>query len=100
MINLFLDSAYWAGATRMNGPQKLASNLIDSLDQECIPFSINEETDLFMTLIELKPLSLLMKIKPSLLKYREKIGMFLSSSFKINTDPLKSAVKKKVSHAD
>lgn len=43
MINLFLDSAYWAGATRMNGPQKLANNLIDSLDQECIPFSINEE---------------------------------------------------------
>ena len=41
-----------------------------------------------------------MKIKPSLLKYREKIGIFLSSSFKINTDPLKSAVKKKVSHAD
>ena len=59
------------------------------------PFPINEDTDLFMTLIELKPLFLLMKINPSLLKYLEKIGMFLSSSFKINTDPLKSAVKKK-----
>ena len=53
-----------------------------------------------MILIELNPLSLLMKIKPSLLKYPEKIGIFLSSSFKINKDPLKNAVKKKVSHAD
>jgi len=43
MINLFLDPAYWAGATRMNGPQKLATNLISSLDEQCISFAINEE---------------------------------------------------------
>jgi len=43
MINLFLDSSYWAGATRMNGPQKLANNLIASLEQEGIPYAINEE---------------------------------------------------------
>jgi glycosyltransferase involved in cell wall biosynthesis len=43
MINLFLDSAYWGGATRMNGPQKLATNLISSLEQEGVPFAINQE---------------------------------------------------------
>ena len=43
---------------------------------------------------------LFIKIKPSLLKYLEKIGIFFSSSFKINTDPLNKYVKKKVSHAD
>ncbi len=43
MINLFLDPGYWAGATRMNGPQKLATNLIASLNQEGIPYALNEE---------------------------------------------------------
>jgi len=43
MINLFMDPAYWAGATRMNGPRKLATNLISSLEQEGVPFAINEE---------------------------------------------------------
>lgn len=43
MINLFLDSAYWAGATRMNGPQRLATNLISSLEQEEVPYALNQE---------------------------------------------------------
>lgn len=43
MINLFLDPAYWAGATRMNGPQRLATNLISSLEQEEVPYALNQE---------------------------------------------------------
>jgi hypothetical protein len=41
MINLYYDESYWGG--KMNGPHKVVSNLIKSLQQEDIKFSINEE---------------------------------------------------------
>ena len=65
-----------------------------------LPFLISLSTDLVIVLIEFKPLSLFIKIKPNLLKYLENIGICFNSSFNINTEPLNNAVKKKVSHAD
>lgn len=43
MINLFYDSGYWGGSSRMNGPRKVVDNLLNSLEQENIPYSINIE---------------------------------------------------------
>jgi len=43
MLNLFYEESYWGGASRMNGPQKVVKNLIASLEQENIPYAINEE---------------------------------------------------------
>ena len=43
MLNLFYEESYWGGASRMNGPQKVVVNLLKSLDQEKIPYAINEE---------------------------------------------------------
>ena len=59
-----------------------------------LPFLISLSTDLVIVLIEFKPLSLFIKIKPNLLKYLENIGICFNSSFKINTEPLNNAVKK------
>ena len=41
MINLYYDESYWGG--KMNGPHKVVFNLIKSLQQEGVQFSINEE---------------------------------------------------------
>ena len=43
MLNLFYEQSYWGGASRMNGPQKVVVNLLKSLEQEKIPYAINEE---------------------------------------------------------
>lgn len=43
MINIFYESGYWGGSSRMNGPHKLIRNLFDSLDQENVKYAINEE---------------------------------------------------------
>ena len=51
MLNLFYSESYWGGASRMNGPQKLVYNLLESLDQENIPYAINEEKYKFNFLI-------------------------------------------------
>jgi hypothetical protein len=41
MINLYYDESYWGG--KMNGPHKVVSNLIKSLEQENIQFATNNE---------------------------------------------------------
>lgn len=41
MINLYYEESYWGG--KMNGPHKVVHNLIKSLEQENVPFSVNEE---------------------------------------------------------
>ena len=51
MLNLFYSESYWGGASRMNGPQKVVCNLLESLDQENIPYAINEEKYKFNFLI-------------------------------------------------
>ena len=43
MINLYYSEAYWGHSATMNGPHKVVDNLIKSLDQEKIDYSINEE---------------------------------------------------------
>ena len=43
MINLFYSEAYWGHSATMNGPHKVVNNLIKSLDQEKIVYTINEE---------------------------------------------------------
>ena len=43
MLNLFYSPAYWGHSKTMNGPHKVVDNLIKSLEQENIPYSINEE---------------------------------------------------------
>jgi hypothetical protein len=43
MINLFYDSGYWNGSSRMNGPKKVIDNLLNSLEQENIEYAINVE---------------------------------------------------------
>jgi len=43
MINLFYSESYWNHTDKMNGPQKVVKNLIQSLDDCEIPYSINEE---------------------------------------------------------
>jgi len=43
MINLFYDEAYWGGNPRMNGPKKVVVNLLESLKQENITYTVNEE---------------------------------------------------------
>lgn len=44
MINLFYSESYWGHSQKMNGPKKVVTNLIESLGQEEIDYSINEET--------------------------------------------------------
>ena len=43
MINLFYSEAYWGHSATMNGPHKVVNNLIKSLDQEKIVYTVNEE---------------------------------------------------------
>ena len=43
MINLFYEEAYWGSAQTLSGPKKVINNLKASLDQEKIPYAINEE---------------------------------------------------------
>ena len=43
MINLYYSEAYWGHSATMNGPHKVVDNLIKSLEQEKINYSINEE---------------------------------------------------------
>jgi|TARA_B100001094_G_scaffold327599_1_gene386188 glycosyltransferase involved in cell wall biosynthesis len=43
MINLFYEEAYWGHASRMNGPKKVVHNLVESLEQEGIPYAVNVE---------------------------------------------------------
>ena len=43
MINLYYSEAYWGHSATMNGPHKVINNLIKSLEQEKIEYSINEE---------------------------------------------------------
>lgn len=44
MINLWYSENYWAHTNGvMNGPQKVVSNLLSSLHQENVPFSINND---------------------------------------------------------
>ena len=43
MINLYYSEAYWGHSATMNGPHKVVDNLIKSLDQEKVEYTINEE---------------------------------------------------------
>ena len=43
MINLYYEEAYWGSAQTLSGPKKVINNLKASLDQEKIPYAINEE---------------------------------------------------------
>ena len=43
MINLFYEESYWGGAQTLSGPKKVVDNLKASLEQEKIPYAINEE---------------------------------------------------------
>ena len=43
MINLFYEESYWGSAQTLSGPKKVIDNLKASLDQENIPYAINEE---------------------------------------------------------
>jgi len=43
MINVFFESAYWGGTNRMTGPRAVIRNLFESLEQEKVPYAINEE---------------------------------------------------------
>lgn len=43
MINLFYSESYWSHTSRMNGPKKVVKNLLESLNQEGIEYSVNEE---------------------------------------------------------
>ena len=43
MINLFYSDAYWGHSQTMNGPKKVVNNLLESLKQENIQYSINVE---------------------------------------------------------
>ena len=43
MLNLFYSESYWGHTDKMNGPKKVVCNLLESLDQENIPYAINEE---------------------------------------------------------
>jgi hypothetical protein len=52
MINLFYSEAYWCYSQTMNGPKKVVNNLLESLQQENIEYSINEEKYKFNFLIQ------------------------------------------------
>ena len=43
MINLFYEESYWGSAQTLSGPKKVIDNLKASLEQENIPYAINEE---------------------------------------------------------
>ena len=43
MLNLFYSESYWGHTDKMNGPKKVVYNLLESLDQQKIPYTINEE---------------------------------------------------------
>ena len=43
MINLFYEEAYWGSAKTLSGPKKVIDNLKASLEQENVPYAINEE---------------------------------------------------------
>ena len=52
MLNLFYSPAYWGHSKTMNGPHKVVDNLIKSLEQENIPYAINEEEYKYNFLIQ------------------------------------------------
>ena len=43
MINLYYSEAYWGHSATMNGPHKVVNNLIKSLEQKKIDYSVNKE---------------------------------------------------------
>ncbi len=43
MINLFYEESYWGSAQTLSGPKKVIDNLKASLEQENVPYAINEE---------------------------------------------------------
>ena len=43
MINLFYEESYWGHTNNMNGPKKVVTNLLASLEQEGIPYAVNVE---------------------------------------------------------
>ena len=43
MINLYYSEAYWGHSQTMNGPHKVVNNLIKSLEQKKIDYSVNKE---------------------------------------------------------
>ena len=43
MINLFYEESYWGSAQTLSGPKKVIDNLKASLEQENVPYTINEE---------------------------------------------------------
>ena len=43
MINLFYEEGYWGHSKTLNGPKKVVYNLIEALEQEGVPYAINEE---------------------------------------------------------
>lgn len=43
MINLFYEESYWMGTNRMTGPRAVVRNLLDSLEDQKIPYAVNEE---------------------------------------------------------
>ena len=43
MINLFYEESYWGHTSNMNGPKKVVTNLLASLEQEGIPYAVNVE---------------------------------------------------------
>jgi glycosyltransferase involved in cell wall biosynthesis len=52
MINLFYSEGYWGHSATMNGPKKVVTNLLESLQQENIEYSINEEKYKYNFLIQ------------------------------------------------
>jgi glycosyltransferase involved in cell wall biosynthesis len=51
MLNLFYSESYWGHSSTMNGPKKVVHNLLESLQQECVDYVVNEEKYKFNFLI-------------------------------------------------
>ena len=43
MINLFYEESYWMGTNRMTGPRAVVRNLLASLEDQKIPYAVNQE---------------------------------------------------------
>ena len=52
MLNLFYSESYWGHTDKMNGPKKVVYNLRESLEQENIPYAVNEERYKYNFLIQ------------------------------------------------
>jgi len=52
MLNLFYSESYWGHTDKMNGPKKVVYNLRESLEQENIPYAVNEEKYKYNFLIQ------------------------------------------------